>query len=56
MSPNLTVHFLQVLWMTDAALFHLLTCFLTSQDRTAAGSITHIQHQTKTCIPQISTV
>lgn len=35
--PGLTFHFLQVLWMTAAALFHLWTCFLTSQARTAAG-------------------
>lgn len=43
---NLTLHFLQVFWMTAAALFHLWTCFLTSQDRTAAGSTKHIQDST----------
>lgn len=43
MFPNLTLHFLQALWMTAAALFHLRTFLLTSQDLTAAGDIKTLQ-------------
>ena len=42
MMSRLTLHLLQAVWMTAAALCHLWTTRLTSHDRTAAGDTTRV--------------